>query len=139
MKKNIRLLKHLIIDDITVSRNYEYLCRTVGRFQRLLKSKDSKIFLLIFRHHIDLDLYFDELYDALASKTKNFSLICISLDEFKSDDIYKIKNTSKKFIIFYTLSTKSDESKGAIFDSIIDDCLVISTFQQYKCNLKDKI
>lgn len=96
MKKNIRLLKHLIIDDITVSRNYEYLCRTVGRFQRLLKSKDSKIFLLIFRHHIDLDLYFDELYDALASKTKNFSLICISLDEFKSDDIYKIKKYVKK-------------------------------------------
>ncbi|QJU41325.1 DUF1796 family putative cysteine peptidase [Serratia marcescens] len=123
--------------DITTNDDYNYFKRAAERFDSVLKSKGAKIFVMISRSEHDLENHFPNIVHCLNKRTKDFSLMAVSLSSHdKQNKSYSSKIEQKiENSILLKVNPSVDEVPTGRFDSIPDDMTIVSLISKYKLNL----
>lgn len=112
--------------------------RYANRFNEILNSGDSKIFLIISRRMYDLSSHIIKIKDALIRRTSNFKLIGIQL---VSDDKYQYPVGLNEVFNdgvceFYNFSSLSMEEGIGQFQSAFDEMIIISLLSRFEIDIK---
>jgi hypothetical protein len=120
--------------------DYNYFKRCTARFQNLMSSNDSKLFIVIARSSNKLESHFDKVAKVIDSKTNNAGSIQICLTPLSTNygctQIKKIGNHNNHNLYLFT---PSSYEKGVGFENITDDLLIMQLIRDYKLQLKESV
>ena len=124
--------------DPTQEADYLYLIRCVTRFRQLLRSEDSKLFLVIGRANHDLANEFPLLLDSLIQVTKNFVLLCVELlDPAEHGLSALLLTTSIGDHALYRFTPSSYNAEGGFLPDKLDEWTLLRLVYRYKLSLKN--
>ncbi|KJV38647.1 hypothetical protein VH98_08790 [Acinetobacter brisouii] len=139
-EKNYNIKNMFNHADVTVNDNYEYTIRTVERFRKLLKSDETKLFILIGRIGSNIGESFDALSNILTEKTNNAALLAIQLQnptlESGCSELTKIINNGSHNLYNYRSSSYEN---GLIFKDRSDELQILRLISAYELDLKNRV
>lgn len=97
--------------------DYEYYRRCISRFNTLLTSEKSKIFLYFSSETEDVKTYVNEFNSEFSKITKNYKFICMLYKKAQTRS-YKIEYHKEIIFIDITVTSKTD---GVIFEDKEDN------------------
>jgi Putative papain-like cysteine peptidase (DUF1796) len=125
--------------DPTRESDYLYFVRCVNRFRQLLRSEDTKVFLVIGQAHHDLPGEFPLLIESLTAATTNFALLSIELLDPIEPGLSTMAPVTKAghHALYRFTPSSAFNSLGTYFTDKLDEWTLLRLFYRFKLNLKD--
>jgi Putative papain-like cysteine peptidase (DUF1796) len=124
--------------DPTREADYLYYVRCVTRFRQILRTEDTKLFLVIGRAHHDLTNEFPRLVEALTCATTNFALLCIELlDPVERGLSTLVPVTRSGNHVLHRFTPSSFNPVGTFLPDKLDEWSLLRLIYRYKLDLKD--
>lgn len=124
--------------DPTREADYLYYVRCVTRFRQLLRSQDTKLFLIIGRDHHNLTGEFPLLLESLAGVTGNFALLGIELLEPGEPGLSAlVPITTTGIHALYRFTPSCFNPTGDFLPDKLDEWTLLRLIYRYKLALKD--
>lgn len=121
--------------DPTNEEDYQYFVRTVHRFRDLMKSSDSKLFVMISRDGHNIEESFENIINTLSNVTTNFSLLCIQLNHPTyiegCSSVSLVKRIEQHRLYSFTPSSLE---LGLGFDDEMDNMTIFRLLNTYPIN-----
>jgi len=124
--------------DPTREGDYLYYVRCVNRFRQILRSADTKLFLVVGRAHHDLTNEFPRLLDALTHATTHFALLCIEVlepVERGMSSIVPVTRTGNHAL--HRFIPSSFNPVGTFLPDKLDEWSLLRLIYRYELALKD--
>ncbi len=121
--------------------HYEYFIRCVERFQNMIKSDESKLFLYLVKDVCEIDETtiennMFELYETLNKYTTNFKLLVVIIHPHKSKHKYTLTNSNSN-IDFLHVDVLSSSNGKEFINQLDNKYISIILNTKYKFDLKN--
>ena len=126
--------------DPTRETDYLYFTRCVARFRQLMRSEDTKLFLVIGRPNHDLVNEFTLLLESLTRSTTNFVLLGVELldpTEPGLTTLVPLVRLGQHGL--YRFTPSSYNAEGGFLPDKIDEWTILRLIYRYKLELKDSL
>jgi hypothetical protein len=126
--------------DPTRDEDYLYFTRCVARFRELMRSRDTKLFLIMGRPNHDLPNGFPRVLEQLSRMTTSFVLLGVDVLDPTGDGQCALSQiTQIGAHSLYRYLPSSYDAVGAHFPDRIDDWNVLRLVYRYRLALADSV
>ncbi|MXP53440.1 hypothetical protein FD737_10150 [Pantoea sp. Seng] len=124
--------------DLNRADDYERFKRYVSRFNSILDSKESKLFLIVTRKMYDLEGNFEKLKSSIRNRTSNFKLIGVQLgNDEEMENKFSMQTISyDEYGDLYRFNSRSLEEGRGEYELTSDEIILLSLITDYRLELQ---